>query len=138
VLCLLIWFLLTHPSLSFGAVPLPHQSLAQSILLGNAGRCPALGILGEAHPQADIVVESWWTCSKEGWNYRGCQCHRVQVHHLAQVESVMRTPCEVLDVAFRLLCASLKCCELVSRVLAFISKGTGSWGSWLICEPKLV
>jgi hypothetical protein len=37
-----------------------------------------------------------------------------------------------------LLCADLKCCGLVSRVLAFIGQGTGLWGSWLICEPKLV
>jgi hypothetical protein len=34
--------------------------------------------------------------------------------------------------------ADLKCCGLVSRVLAFTGQRTGSWGSRLTCEPKPV
>jgi hypothetical protein len=37
-----------------------------------------------------------------------------------------------------MLCAHVKCCGLVLRVLAFTGQGTGSWGSWLTCEPKSV
>jgi hypothetical protein len=37
-----------------------------------------------------------------------------------------------------LLCAGLKCCRQVSRVLAFTGQGTGSGGSLLTCDPKSV
>jgi hypothetical protein len=38
----------------------------------------------------------------------------------------------------RVLCASVKCCGPVSRVLTFAGQRTGSWGSRLTCEPRPV
>jgi hypothetical protein len=47
-------------------------------------------------------------------------------------------PEEMSLCGHKMLHAGLKCFRLVSRVLAFTGQRTGSWGSWLTCEPKPV
>jgi hypothetical protein len=95
--CLLICFLLSHSSL-----PLMHQHLSQSILLGDTGICfvsPAPGGTrhgGQGRPMChcDHVLIDTQPGRVE---LQGGQCCRVQFCHLAQVKRAVRTAGEALS-----------------------------------------